>query len=206
MKAAEAQLEERTQSLRAELEGLAEREAEARIRAEAGRRELADAHQQVNELTQKLSRREQKRVSEEARRRAKSDTERIASVEQGFEHRFAEAEAQFGKRAEELRGKLEQATRREEEMLRRAGEAERQLSAERTHREQDKLLHAEAMQRIEQLTGAADAMEGGTGARARGPGPDGEGVTAPLRGAGVACKGRRGAGRTGGARRAPSSR
>ena len=40
MKAAEAQLEERTQSLRAELEGLAEREAEARIRAEAGRRSL----------------------------------------------------------------------------------------------------------------------------------------------------------------------
>ena len=38
-------------------------------------------------------------------------------------------------------------------------EAERQLSAERTHREQDKVLHAEAMQRIEQLTAAADAMK-----------------------------------------------
>jgi chromosome segregation ATPase len=45
-------------------------------------------------------------------------------------------------------------------MLRRAGEAERQLSAERAYREQDKVLHAEAMQRIEQLTAAADAMKG----------------------------------------------
>ena len=36
--------------------------------------------------------------------------------------------------------------------------------------------------------------EEGTGARARDPAPNGEGVTAPLRGAGVACKGRRGAG------------
>jgi Protein of unknown function (DUF2510) len=83
---------------------------------------------------------------------------------EGLERRFADAEARFAdaqtlldKRAEELAGQLEEATRRAER-------AEQELEAERRRRDREQQLRAHANRRLEELTAAVEAAKRDIGA------------------------------------------
>ena len=78
---------------------------------------------------------------------------------EGLERRFADAEARFAdaqtlldRRAEELAGQLEEATRRAER-------AEQDLDAERLRREKEQQLRAHTNRRLEELTAAVEAAK-----------------------------------------------
>jgi hypothetical protein len=72
VKASNEQFEERIRTLEARVEELSHSEAQARAQAEAEGRALATANEKIQQLKQRLSRREQKRLKAEARRQVRS--------------------------------------------------------------------------------------------------------------------------------------